>query len=111
MKNKKWILIYMMCSMLLTGCASGETLAEMAATQEYERVGATEAPSPTPEPTPKVVTFTVSAVGDVTLGNAHIQGYEGTFNEMYDIQNNPAYFFENSRPRFMGRMQKELLIN
>lgn len=114
MKRKKIVLLYILGTILLTGCASGETLAEMAATQEYtqatETMAPTEAPTvaptpepteaPTPEPTPKVVTFTLSAAGDVTLGNMHLHGYEGTFNEMYDIQDDPAYFFENVRDIF-----------
>lgn len=114
MKKKKWILFYIISAMLFTGCAEGETLAEMAATQEYAQTESAVTPlpspspaptpeptvAPTPEPTPKVVMFTLSAVGDVTLGNAHMQGYEGTFNEMYDMQDDPSYFFENVRDIF-----------
>ena len=53
----------------------------------------TETPAE-PEPDP-VMSITVSTAGDVTLGNYYDQGYEGTFREMYDQQQNPAYFLEN----------------
>ena len=110
MSRKNIFLLYLLGAIFFTACG-GETLAEMSATQEYAQketnapvVVATQAPtlkpSPTPVPTPKVVTFTLSAAGDVTLGNMHMQGYDGTFNEMYDIQDDPAYFFENVRDIF-----------
>lgn len=48
---------------------------------------------------PTVVTFTLSAAGDVTLGNAQVQGYAGTFREMYDTKD-PSYFFQNVKSIF-----------
>ena len=55
-------------------------------------------PKPTATPEPKIVTLTISAAGDVTLGNTHLQGYDGTFRKEYDVQQNPGYFFEKVRP-------------
>lgn len=60
----------------------------------------TQTPEPTATPQPEIVSVTISAAGDVTLGNAHVQGYEGTFREEYDTQQNPAYFFEKVKPIF-----------
>lgn len=56
-------------------------------------------PNPTPTPEPEVVSLTVSAAGDVSLGILQIHGYAGTFREMYDLQG-PAYFFQNVREIF-----------
>ncbi len=47
------------------------------------------------EPGPEIVTIKISAAGDCSLGNHHLQDYSGTFREMYDKQQNDAYFFEN----------------
>lgn len=60
----------------------------------------TPEPTPSPEPTPEVVEILLSAAGDVTLGNTHLQGYDGTFRKEYDVQNNPGYFFENVKSIF-----------
>jgi len=43
----------------------------------------------------ETVSVTISAVGDVTLGNYLTQDYSWSFAEMYHIQQNSAYFFEN----------------
>ncbi len=47
------------------------------------------------EKEPEKTYITISAAGDVTLGNYLTQDYAWSFNEMYDKQQNPAYFFEN----------------
>lgn len=52
------------------------------------------------EPGPKVVTITISAAGDVTLGNHHNQDYARSFNQMYDKQS-PDYFFQNVKDIFI----------
>lgn len=52
------------------------------------------------EPEPEVITFTISAAGDATLGNTQLQGYDHTFRQMYDTQQNPGYFFQNVKPIF-----------
>lgn len=59
----------------------------------------TPEPSPTPIPEPEVISLTVSAAGDVSLGILQIHGYAGTFREMYDMQE-PDYFFQNVRDIF-----------
>ena len=41
------------------------------------------------------ITITISAVGDVTLGNYPEQSYGYSLHETYDQTQNPAYFFEN----------------
>ncbi|MBQ7954660.1 MAG: CapA family protein [Lachnospiraceae bacterium] len=47
----------------------------------------------------EIVTITISAAGDVTLGTLHNHGYELSLTEVYD-NHTPAYFFENVKPIF-----------
>lgn len=49
----------------------------------------------TPTPQPDTISITISAAGDVTLGNYPEQPYEWSLPQMYDQQQNDAYFFEN----------------
>lgn len=44
---------------------------------------------------PSALYITISAAGDVTLGNYFDQGYWGSFRETYAKERDPAYFFEN----------------
>lgn len=44
---------------------------------------------------PPALYITISAAGDVTLGNYFEQGYWGSFRETYAKEKDPAYFFEN----------------
>lgn len=50
---------------------------------------------PTPTPQPDTISITISAAGDVTLGNYPEQPYEWSLPQMYDQQQKDAYFFEN----------------
>jgi len=59
----------------------------------------TPTPTVTPTPTPKVIEITVSAAGDVTLGNNQKQNYSGTFHEYYDLYG-ADYFLENVKEIF-----------
>lgn len=52
-------------------------------------------PEPIPTPGSQEIRITISAAGDVTLGNYYDQGYWGTFRETYDKEQDPSYFFEN----------------
>lgn len=63
-------------------------------------IGETQPESePEPEATttssPREVYITVSAAGDVSLGNYYGQGYEGSFRETYEKKQDFSYFFEN----------------
>ena len=68
----------------------GETKQEPSAESE---------PSAEPEPIPTLgpqeIRITISAAGDVTLGNYYDQSYWGSFRETYDKEQDPSYFFEN----------------
>lgn len=46
-------------------------------------------------PLPPEISITISATGDVTMGNHREQGYELSFNETYDKAEDKGYFFEN----------------
>lgn len=98
MKKKLWCLLLAGVLVTLSACGTGkevdntdESVAQIQGEIDTESEGDAE---------PEVVTITISAAGDVTLGNAHVQGYEGTFNEEYDIQQDPGYFFENVKSIF-----------
>lgn len=52
-------------------------------------------PEPTPTPEPQVIQITISAAGDVSLGNYYGQGYSGSFRETYDKLQDYSYFFQN----------------
>lgn len=47
------------------------------------------------EPESEEIRITISAAGDVTLGNYFGQDYAWSFREMWDKQQNAAYFLEN----------------
>lgn len=49
-----------------------------------------------------VVTITISAAGDVTLGNYSEQDYYNSFRQTYDQTEDKGYFFENVSPIFSG---------
>ncbi len=60
-----------------------------------ESVGAGESLEPPGSGSPEEVRITVSAAGDVTLGNYIGQGYEVSFRQTYDQGVGDGYFFEN----------------
>lgn len=73
---------------------SGEQHASQMETVSVVVSESAAAQEPTPAPEPEVISLTISAAGDVSLGNLQIHGYEGTFREMYDLQG-PEYFLQN----------------
>lgn len=99
------MLIFMLC-----GCGADPsaavptegTVPESTAENPGETSGETSVPAEETEttvPEPQIVTLTITAAGDVTLGNHAGQGYEGTFREMYDKKDN-AYFLQNVKDIF-----------
>ena len=60
-----------------------------------ETDGAVASGEDSTEPEPEEVHITISAAGDVTLGNYFGQDYAWSFREMWEKQQNPAYFLEN----------------
>lgn len=52
-------------------------------------------PEPTPTPASREMYITISAAGDVSLGNYYEQGYAGSFRETYEKKQDFGYFFEN----------------
>lgn len=99
------MLIFMLC-----GCGADPsatvptegTVPESTVENPAETAGETAIPAEETEttvPEPQIVTLTITAAGDVTLGNHAGQGYEGTFREMYDKKDN-AYFLQNVKDIF-----------
>lgn len=54
----------------------------------------------TPEPSPDILTVTISAAGDCSLGNHQEQEYAYSFRQTYDQIEDEGYFFENVRDYF-----------
>ncbi len=75
-----------------------EDIAEEISTQgtEQEEPEQTEVISTfVEEPLPEQTTITISAAGDVTLGNHHMQEYAYSFRQTYDKEEDEGYFLEN----------------
>ena len=75
---------------------SGEVLEPGSGTSEEESTTQTVEPE---EKEDEIVTFTLTATGDVSLGILQTHGYAGTFDEMWD-QKGADYFFENVKEIF-----------
>lgn len=54
----------------------------------------------TEEPSPDILTITISAAGDCSLGNHQDQEYAYSFRQTYDQIEDEGYFFENVRDIF-----------
>lgn len=82
-----------------TAAASGEVGAA-AGTEAADGTGATAETGETGIDYENI-SITISAAGDVTLGNHKDQGYGGTFREMYDTTEEPnEYFLKNVKEIF-----------
>lgn len=119
MGKKKMGMILMAAAYFLTACGddlsvtiprAGESIpvyAEMQAereepeavpgdNQEAETESSVSEPEETAEETgPEEINVTISAAGDVTMGNYYGQGYAWSFRQTWDEEQNAAYFFEN----------------
>lgn len=72
---------------------SKEADQESVTLQESEPIPETE---PIPDPDiPEEIRITITAAGDVTMGNHMEQGYDATFRQTYDNAEDKSYFFEN----------------
>ncbi len=70
-----------------TGSSDGENVAQSEQSGESDASG-------------DRYTITISAAGDVTLGNHQEQGYSASFRQVYDQAEDEGYFFENVRDIF-----------
>lgn len=117
MRSRYLLLGILLC--LLTGCGQKDEitwkepyepskLTEEAVTEDsasaqetIDRENGEELSSSGEEPKEQLpVEITISAAGDVTMGGYRGQGYEWSFQQMWEQQNDPAYFFENVEPIF-----------
>lgn len=117
MRSRYLVLGIVLC--LLTGCGQKDEitwkepyepskLTEEAVTKDsasaqetIDRENGEELSSSGEEPKEQLpVEITISAAGDVTMGGYRGQGYEWSFQQMWEQQNDPAYFFENVEPIF-----------
>ena len=64
--------------------------------QQSQNVQSESSSSNEEEPeSPQPVSITISAAGDVTMGNYIGQGYENSFRQTYEKQEDKSYFFKN----------------
>lgn len=117
MRSRYLVLGIVLC--LLTGCGQKDEITwkepyepsklteeavmkDSASAQEtIDRETGEEPSSSEEEPKEQLpVEITISAAGDVTMGGYRGQGYEWSFQQMWEQQNDPAYFFENVEPIF-----------
>ena len=117
MRSRYLLLGILLC--LLTGCGQKDEITwkepyepsklteeavskDSASAQEtVDRENGEELSSSGEEPKEQLpVEITISAAGDVTMGGYRGQGYEWSFQQMWEQQNDPAYFFENVEPIF-----------
>jgi len=52
------------------------------------------------ESKPEITTITITATGDCTLGTTQKQGYEDSFDDVYDSNGGAVYFFDHVRSIF-----------
>lgn len=71
------------------------TSAEETGDENENEWDTTTEPESTPVPEPQEIQITISAAGDVTLGNYYGQGYSGSFRETFANLQDYSYFFEN----------------
>jgi poly-gamma-glutamate synthesis protein (capsule biosynthesis protein) len=72
-----------------------ETVGSSAADTAESSALTTAENTETAYPLDNVVTVTISAAGDVTLGNYLGQDYSGSFDQTYDTADDEGYFFQN----------------
>ncbi len=91
----KKLLFVILFSLLITGCGKGapsEGIAEMGGVEIMDTFDA---------PIVENFSITISATGDVTLGNYDGQAYGGSFNHTFEQQGeNYGYFFKNVKEIF-----------
>lgn len=124
MRSKKnvWLAVSLIC--LMTACGADINVTLSGETSEFGQVNRTPevdrdissvkpipleeltgdsqpgpepvpASTPTPTPSPQEIYITISAAGDVSLGNYFGQGYEASFLATYKKEQSFSYFFEN----------------
>lgn len=91
----KKILFVILTMLYIVGCGKGERPETIEPVENIELMDAFD------KPTIEQFSITISAAGDVTLGNYDRQAYGGSFNQMFEQQGgNYAYFFQNVREIF-----------
>lgn len=79
-----------------------EELTEMSQENPSDQADQETAAADQEDPTKSVepVSITITATGDCTLGTTQTHSYENSFDEVYDNNGGPEYFFENVRDIF-----------
>ncbi len=90
---KKLVMLALISMLLISGCAEDKGVQVSTPSVNVELQNTFD------PPTIENMEITISATGDVTMGNYVGQGYENTFNQMYDLKDE-SYFFQNVLEHF-----------
>ena len=91
----KKLLLLILVSLLITGCGKGEQPEGIADMESVEILDVFE------KPVVEKLSVTISATGDVTLGNYDGQSYAGSFNQTFEQQGKDyGYFLKNVKEIF-----------
>ena len=96
---KSIMVLFCVLSLMISGCDGKK---EAVVKEEKPRVEL-ELPSfetKEEEPKEETISITISATGDVTMGNYIGQGYAGSFDQTYEKKQDFGYFFQNVRDIF-----------
>ena len=120
-ERKSAVILILAGTCLMAGCGEVPDMEPTAETQPKAlteivvSMEPTPVPSPSPasetrqepeeslepeEEAPGIVTITISAAGDATLGTHHQQDYWHSFRQVYDEAEDESYFFANVYPIF-----------
>lgn len=119
MGRRSAVVVMLVGTCFIAGCGDIANVESTAETQIAALTDITVPMEPTPAPTPtkeavqepkespipeeevsNIVTITISAVGDVTLGTHQDQDYWHSFRQVYDETQDESYFFANVYPVF-----------
>ncbi|MBQ8803615.1 MAG: CapA family protein [Tyzzerella sp.] len=94
MKKLAYLLLSLV--LLIAGCGGKDTTSDSDNKDKEKQEEATlELEDAIKEPVVEIVDITISATGDVTLGNYVGQGYDNSFNQTYEQLQDYSYFFKN----------------
>lgn len=91
---KKILYLLLITILLVTGCGDKDTAVDNDAVDKEEEQNV-ELEDTFDEPVTELIDITISAAGDVTMGNYVGQPYNNSFNHTYDTLQDYSYFFKN----------------
>lgn len=94
MKKLAYLLLTLV--LILSGCGGKDSTTDADIKDKDDKDETTvELEDTVEEPVVEVIDITISAAGDVTLGNYHGQGYDNSFKQTFERLKDYNYFFKN----------------